>query len=292
MKLRKLRLGLPKGSLEESTFNLFKKAGFKISGRSRSYYPYCDDQEIEIILFRPQEMPRYIEDGVIDAGLTGYDWIVENGSDVVEVLDLVYAKQTKQKVRWVLCVKEGSKFKSVKDLQGKKIATELVNVTKKYLKKNKVKADVEFSWGATEVKPPDLADAIVEVTETGSSLRANNLKIIDTLLESSTKLIANKASYKDKWKKEKIDTLAMLLNGAIIAEDKVGLKMNVPEKALKNILNILPAMQRPTVSSLSEDGWYDVDTILDENVVKFLIPKLKKAGASGIIEYPLNKVIF
>jgi ATP phosphoribosyltransferase len=288
----KLRLGLPKGSLEEATFNLFKKAGFKVSNQSRSYYPYCDDPDLEIILFRPQEMPRYIQDGVIDAGLTGYDWIVENNADVKEVLDLVYAKQTKKKVRWVLCVKEGSSFKSVKDLQGKKIATELVNVTKRYLKKNGVKADVEFSWGATEVKPPDLADAIVEVTETGSSLRANNLKIIDTILESSTKLIANKESYKDPWKKSKIDNLAMLLNGAIIAEDKVGLKMNVQEKSLKKVLSLLPALQRPTVAPLSEKGWVDVDTVIDESLAKVLIPKLKQAGASGIIEYPLNKVIY
>lgn len=290
--MKKLRLGLPKGSLEESTYSLFKKAGFKINARSRSYYPYCDDPELEITLFRPQEMPRYIEDGVIDAGLTGYDWIVENGSDVKEILDLIYAKQTKQKVRWVLCVKEGSKFKSVKDLEGKKIATELVQVTKKYLKKNGVKAEVEFSWGATEVKPPDLADAIVEVTETGSSLRANNLKIIDTVLESSTKLIANKESYKDPWKKSKIDNLAMLLEGAIIAEDKVGLKMNVAGKNLQKILAILPALQRPTISQLSEEGWVDVDTVIDENLAKTLIPQLKEAGASGIIEYPLNKVIY
>ncbi len=288
----KLRLGLPKGSLEESTFNLFKKAGFKVFNQSRSYYPYCDDPELEIILFRPQEMPRYIQDGVIDAGLTGYDWIVENDADVQEVLDLVYAKQTKKKVRWVLCVKEGSAFNSVKDLEGKKIATELVNVTKSYLKKNGVKADVEFSWGATEVKPPDLADAIVEVTETGSSLRANNLKIIDTILESSTKLIANKGSYKDPWKKSKIDNLAMLLDGAIIAEDKVGLKMNVPEDVLKQVLSLLPALQRPTVAPLSEKGWVDVDTVIDESLAKVLIPKLKQAGASGIIEYPLNKVIY
>ncbi|MBN1492577.1 MAG: ATP phosphoribosyltransferase [Candidatus Omnitrophica bacterium] len=288
----KLRLGLPKGSLEQSTFNLFTKAGFKISNQSRSYYPYCDDPELEIILFRPQEMPRYIQDGVIDAGLTGYDWIVENNADVKEVLDLVYAKQTKKKVRWVLCVKEGSKFKTVKDLAGKKIATELVNVTKKYLKKNGVKADVEFSWGATEVKPPDLADAIVEVTETGSSLRANNLKIIDTILESSTKLIANKESYKEPWKKAKIDNLAMLLNGAIIAEDKVGLKMNVQEKGLKKVLALLPALQKPTVAALAEKGWVDVDTVIDEALAKVLIPKLKEAGASGIIEYPLNKVIY
>ena len=287
----KLKLGLPKGSLQESTFQLFKRAGFKISCDSRSYYPWCDDEDLEIILFRPQEMPRYIEDGVIDAGLTGYDWIVENGSKVKEVLDLVYAKQTKKKVRWVLCVKEGSKFKSVKDLKGKKIATELVAVTKKYLKKNKVDAEVEFSWGATEVKPPHLADAIVEVTETGSSLRANNLKIIDTILESSTKFVANKDSFKNDWKRKKIENLAMLLEGALIAEDMVGIKMNVKKGNLDKVLKALPALQKPTISELSSGDGVAVETVLDESIVKTLVPKLKQAGATGIIEYPLNKVI-
>jgi len=291
MKTKKLKLGLPKGSLEEATYRLFEKAGFNIKARSRSYYPVVDDPELELILLRPQEMARYVEDGIVDVALTGYDWIVENGAKVVEVLDLTYAKQTRSTVKWVLAVKNDSKFKSIKDLQGKKIATELVNVTKKYLKKHKVQAEVEFSWGATEVKPPVLADAIVEVTETGSSLRANNLRIIDVVLESSTKFIANKDSIKNSWKKEKIDNIALLLNGAIQAEAKVGLKMNVAEGNVKKILAVLPALKRPTLSSLSEKGWVSVETIIDENIVRTLIPELKKAGASGIIEYPLNKVI-
>jgi len=291
MKEKKLTLGLPKGSLEDATYRLLGKAGFAIIARSRSYYPIINDEEIACILLRPQEMSRYVEDGIVDAGLTGYDWIIENNSKVEEILDLTYAKQTRKKVTWVLAVKNDSKFKSVKDLQGKKIATELVNVTKKYLRKHNVTADVEFSWGATEVKPPVLADAIVEVTETGSSLRANNLRIIDVVLESSTKFIANKKSYIDSWKKEKIDTIALLLNGAIQAEDKVGLKMNVREKDLDAILTLLPALKKPTIAPLSAKGWYDVETIIDEDIVRKLIPALKKAGASGIIEYPLNKVI-
>jgi len=291
MKTKKLKVGLPKGSLEEATYKLFRKAGFNIQARSRSYYPTVDDVELDLILLRPQEMARYVEDGVVDVALTGYDWIVENGAKVVEILDLTYSKQTRQSVKWVLCVKNDSKFKKVSDLNGKRIATELVNVTKKYLKKNKITAEVEFSWGATEVKPPLLADAIVEVTETGSSLRANNLRIIDIVLESSTKLIANKDSVKNKWKKDKIDTIALLLNGAIQAEGKVGLKMNVSEDDLGKILATLPALKRPTISSLSEDGWLSVETIIDESVVRTIIPELKKVGASGIIEYPLNKVI-
>ncbi len=292
MNKKKLKLGLPKGSLEEATCRLFAKAGFKITIRSRSYYPTIDDDDIDVILLRPQEMPRYVEDGIVDAALTGYDWIVENASDVTEILNLTYAKQSRKSVKWVLAVKNDSKFKRVKDLKGKKIATELVNVTKKYLQKNKVSADVEFSWGATEVKPPTLADAIVEVTETGSSLRANNLRVIDTVLESSTKFIANKKSLKNPWKKEKIDNIALLLKGAIQAEDKVGLKMNVQKKNLKSILKILPALNKPTVSQLSDRNWLDVDTIIDESLVRKIIPKLKKAGASGIVEYPLNKVIY
>ncbi|MBU1862945.1 MAG: ATP phosphoribosyltransferase [Candidatus Omnitrophica bacterium] len=292
MKKKKLKFGLPKGSLEEATYRLFKKAGFEITVRSRSYYPTVNDDELEFVLFRPQEMPRYVEDGVVDAALTGYDWIVENGSQVEEVCDLTYSKATRQKVKWVLAVKNDSRFKTVKDLQGKKIATELVNVTKKYLEKKGVKAEVEFSWGATEVKPPLMADAIVDVTETGSSLRANNLRVIDTILESSTKLIANQKSMKDAWKREKIENIALLLNGAIQAEDKVGLKMNVLKTDLKKILAVLPALQKPTVSQLSDHTWLDVDTIIDEAVVRKIIPELKKAGASGIIEYPLNKVIY
>ncbi len=289
--MQKLKLGLPKGSLEEATYNLFKKAGFRITTASRSFYPTVDDEELEIILFRPQEMSRYVEEGVIDAGLTGGDWILENKSKVVEIIDLTYSKQTNKPVRWVLAVHNDSHVKSVKDLGGKKIVTELVNVTKDYLKKHHVDAEVEFSWGATEAKPPRLADAIVEATETGSSLRANNLRIVDTVLTSTTQLIANKKSHADHWKKDKLDNIAMLLQGAMAAEEKVGLKMNVPEKMLKNVLSILPALKNPTVAPLSTRGWFDVETIIDEKIVRTLIPQLKKAGASGIIEYPLNKVI-
>jgi ATP phosphoribosyltransferase len=291
MKTKKLKVGLPKGSLEEATYRLFGKAGFNINARSRSYYPTVDDAELDLILLRPQEMARYVEDGVVDVALTGYDWIVENGAKVVEILDLTYAKQTRSTVKWVLAVKNDSKFKSIKDLNGKKIATELVNVTKKYLKAHAVQAEVEFSWGATEVKPPLLADAIVEVTETGSSLRANNLRVLDIVLESSTKFIGNKESLKDPWKKEKIANIALLLNGAMQAEAKVGLKMNVSEDNVGKVLAVLPALKRPTIASLSEEGWVSVETIIDESVVRTIIPELKKAGASGIIEYPLNKVI-
>jgi len=289
--MQKLKLGLPKGSLENSTFDLFKKAGFEISSASRSYYPSVDDEDLQIVLFRPQEMSRYVEDGVVDAGLTGYDWILENGSDVIEVLDLAYSKQTKQPVRWVLAVHKESPVKSVKDLAGKKIATELINVTKDYLTRNKVKAEVEFSWGATEAKPPMLADAIVEATETGSSLAANNLRIVDTVLSSTTKFIVNRNSYKEAWKKKKIENIAMLLSGAILAHEKVGLKMNVSQQNLNAVLKILPALKNPTVMPLSDKNWFDVDTVIDERVARILIPELKKAGASGIIEYPLNKVI-
>ncbi len=288
---QKLKLALPKGSLEEATYNLMRKAGFNTSVSSRSYFPSVDDPEMEVVLYRPQEMPRYVEDGVVDAGLTGHDWVVENGSEVLELCELAYSKRTKNPVRWVLAVHEDSSFKSVKDLAGKKIATELVNVTKNYLKNHEVKAEVEFSWGATEVKPPKLADAIVEATETGSSLRANHLKIIDTVLISTTRLIANKKSYADAWKRHKLDNLVMLLQGAILAAEKVGLKMNVAKKDLEKILKILPAMKKPTISNLSDENWYDVETIIDEAVVRELIPALKKAGATGIIEYPLNKVI-
>lgn len=286
-----LKIALPKGSLQEATCNLFKRAGFNINISSRSYFPSVDDKELEIVLFRPQEMPRYIEDGVVDCGLTGHDWIVENDSQVIELCELKYSKATTNPVRWVLAVHNDSPFKHVKDLQGKKIATELVGVTKRYLKQHKVTADVEFSWGATEVKPPKLADAIVEATETGSSLRANNLRIIDTLLTSVPKFIANKQSCKDAWKKKKMDNLVLLLEGAIRAQEKVGLKMNVAEKDLKKVLAILPALKTPTVSGLSQQGWFDIDTVVDEAVVREIIPALKKAGASGIVEYPLNKVI-
>jgi ATP phosphoribosyltransferase len=288
---RKLKLAIPKGSLEEATYLLIQKAGFNTTVLSRSYFPSVDDPELEFVLFRPQEMSRYVEDGVVDCGLTGHDWVVENGSKVLELCELSYSKRTRNPVRWVLAVHEDSSFKEVRDLEGKKIATELVNVTKEYLKKNKVKAEVEFSWGATEVKPPKLADAIVEATETGSSLRANRLRIIDEVLRSTTQFIANKKSYTDPWKRQKIDNLILLLQGAIMAEDMVGLKMNVAKKDLAQILKILPAMKKPTISNLSDKNWYDVETIIDEKVVRELIPKLKKAGAAGIIEYPLNKVI-
>ena len=287
----KLKLALPKGSLEEATYSLMRKAGFNTSVTSRSYFPTVDDPELDVVLYRPQEMPRYVEDGVTDAGLTGHDWVVENGSNVLELCELTYSKRTRNPVRWVLAVHEDSSFKTVRDLQGKKIATELVKVTQEYLKKSKVKADVEFSWGATEVKPPKLADAIVEATETGSSLRANHLRIIDTVLVSTTQFIANKESHANPWKRRKIDNLILLLKGAILAADKVGLKMNVSKKDLEKVLKLLPAMKKPTISNLSDKNWYDVETIADESVVRELIPELKKAGAAGIIEYPLNKVI-
>ncbi|HLC95748.1 MAG TPA: ATP phosphoribosyltransferase [Candidatus Nanoarchaeia archaeon] len=286
-----IKLGIPKGSLQDSTVKLFKKAGFSIDINGRSYFPEIDDPQIACMLIRAQEMSRYVEEGVLDCGLTGKDWIEENSSDVIEVADLVYAKRGLGKVKWVLAAPENSNIRSVKDLQGKRIATEAVNLTKKYLKKNKVDAKVEFSWGATEVKPPTLADAIVEITETGSSLRANNLKIIDTLLESTTRLIANKGSWKDAAKQKKIKNIAMLLQGAINAEEKVGLMMNVRKKDLDKVLKALPALQKPTISELSDPSWVDVNTIIDEKVVRDLIPQLKDAGASGIVEYPLNKVI-
>jgi len=290
--MKKIRIGIPKGSLQESTLELFKKAGFNFKSTERSYFLNSDDEEIEAMLIHAQEMARYVEDGVFDAGLTGKDWILENKADVVEVADLIYSKQTMRKVKWVLAVPMSSKIKSVKDLEGKRIATEVVNITKDYLKRNNIKASVEFSWGATEAKAPDLVDAIVEVTETGSSLKANKLKIIDVVLESNTKLIANKNSYKDKWKREKIQSIALLLNAAIEAEGKVGLKLNVESKNLNKVLKILPAITSPTVSQLSNKNWVALETIIDEKIVKKIIPALKKAGATGIIEYPLNKVIY
>lgn len=288
----KLKLGLPKGSLQEATVRMFRKAGFYIGVSERSYFPSIDDDEIECILFRAQEMSRYVEDGILDVGITGNDWILENKSNVVRVAELIYAKQSMRPVRWVLAVPQASKVKNVKDLKGKSIATELVNVTKEYLKKNKVSANVEFSWGATEVKAIIGLDAIVEVTETGSSLRANNLREVATVCESTTQLIANRKSWMVPWKRSKIENLAMLLRGAILAEEKVGLKMNVLKKDLKMVLAILPAMKKPTIANLSDPDWVDVDTIIDEKTVKYLIPKLKHAGAQGIIEYPLNKVIY
>ncbi|NQT06398.1 MAG: ATP phosphoribosyltransferase [Candidatus Omnitrophica bacterium] len=289
----KLKLGIPKGSLQESTIKMFKKAGFDIKISERSYMPYIDDPDIDPILLRAQEMSEYVENGTLDCGITGNDWIMEKGSKVQKVAELVYAKRGIQPVRWVLAVRAGSGIKSVKDLKNGRIATELVSVTKKYLKKNKVKAQVDFSWGATEIKANmELVDAIVELTETGSSLRANNLRIIDTICESTTQFITNKDSYKNAWKREKMNNIAMLLKGAIVAENKVGLKMNVSKKDLNKVLKILPAMKRPTISSLTQAGWVDVDTILDEKTVKNIIPKLKKAGAQGLVEYPLNKVIY
>ncbi|HAV43400.1 TPA: ATP phosphoribosyltransferase [bacterium] len=288
----RLRLGLPKGSLEEATFKLFEKAGFKISIGKRSYFPSIDDEELEIILVRAQEMPKYVKEGILDVGLTGQDWIEENKADVIEVTDLVYAKSSQRPVRWVLAVPNNSEIQSVRDLEGKRIATELVQVTKEYLERNGVNAEVEFSWGATEVKPPQLADAIVELTETGSSLIANNLKIIDTVLVSTTKLIANKGSWQDPWKRQKIENISLLLKGALAAGEKVGLKMNVPKECLDSVISILPALKKPTIAPLSDEGWYDVDTIIDEAVVRKIIPELKRAGAEGIVEYPLNKVIY
>jgi len=290
--VKKLKLGIPKGSLQEATVRMFRKAGFFIGITERSYFPSIDDEEIEAILFRAQEMSRYVEDGILDCGITGNDWILENSSNVVRVADLIYAKQSLRPVRWVLAVPEGSRVKKVKDLSGKRVATELVNVTKDYLKKNKVKASVEFSWGATEVKAAIGIDAIVEITETGSSLRANKLREIATVCESTTQLIANRKSWLNPWKRAKIENLSLLLKGAILAEEKVGLKMNVAKKDLQAILALLPAMKNPTISSLSDPSWFDVDTIIDEKTAKKIIPELKRAGAQGIIEYPLNKVIY
>jgi len=287
-----LRMGIPKGSLQDTTVRLFDKAGYKIKISSRSYFPDINDDEIELVLFRAQEISRYVEDGIIDCGITGNDWIEENSSSVKRMAELVYAKQSMKPVRWVLAVPQGSKIKKVKDLEGKRVATELVQVTKKYLKKQGVKAEVEFSWGATEVKTQMGIDAIVEVTETGSSLRANNLRIVETICESTTQFISNKESYKNSWKKEKMERIILLLRGAILAEGKVGLKMNTKRGNIEKIIKLLPSLKNPTVSCLFDERWVDIDTIIDEDEVKRLIPELKKAGAQGIIEYPLNKVIY
>jgi ATP phosphoribosyltransferase len=287
----KLKLGIPKGSLENATVDLFRRAGFQITTSSRSYFPGIDDPEIECMLIRAQEMARYVEDGILDAGLTGRDWIEENESDVVAVADLIYAKQSFGKVRWVLAVPEASNFHTVHDLEGKIIATELVATTKRYLASHGVKAKVEFSWGATEVKPPVLADAIVEVTETGSSLRANKLQIIDTVLESNTQLISNIQSWADPEKRRKLEDIRMLLEGAINALGKVGLMLNVHKDNLAAVLKVLPALKRPTISHLSDDEWLAVNTILDEATVRDIIPRLKQAGGEGIVEYPLNKIV-
>ncbi len=287
-----LRFGLPKGSLQEATLEKMAKAGYNISVSSRSYIPYVDDPEMEIRLIRAQEISRYVEHGFLDCGITGHDWIQENGSKVHEVGEFQFNKATRQTARWVLAVPEDSSIKSVKDLQGKRIATELVNQTRKYLRQHKVKAEVEFSWGATEMKAHELVDAIVDITETGSSLRANKLRIVDTLLSSTPRLIANHESWKNAWKRKKIETLGLLLKGALEAEAKVGLKMNIARVNLTRLLKDLPALRNPTISTLSQEGWVAVETIIDEHVVRELIPALKAAGAEGIIEYPLNKVVY
>ena len=287
-----LKLGIPKGSLQDSTVELFARAGWRISVNSRSYYPTIDDPEVECMLVRAQEMARYVGSGALDAGITGKDWILETSGAVEEIAELVYAKTSLGRVRWVLAVAEDSPMQSVKDLEGKVIATEAVKMTERYLAKHGVKASVEFSWGATEVKVPQLADAIVEVTETGSSLRANRLRVVDTLLESATWLIANRAARKDPWKNEKITHMAMLLDGAIKATSRVGLMLNVRKDDLEKVLGALPALRNPTISQLSDAGWLAINTIVEEKTVRELIPKLKAARAEGIVEYPLNKVVY
>ncbi len=286
-----LRLGLPKGSLQQSTFDLLARAGYQCAVSSRSYYPTIDDPEIELVLMRAQEIPRYVAAGALDAGLSGLDWIVETDADVVQVCDLVYSKASRRAARWVVAVAEDSQIKSPEDLEGKRIATEVVNVTKKYLAGKGVRAEVEFSWGATEVKVPDMVDAIVELTETGSSLAANDLRILDTVLATNTKLVANRDSWADSWKREKIETLAMLLQGALLGAQKVGLKMNVARANLEEVLGLIPALRQPTISALTNEEWVAVETVLDEREARDLIPELRKAGAEGIVEYPLNKVI-
>ncbi|AKJ63456.1 ATP phosphoribosyltransferase [Kiritimatiella glycovorans] len=291
MASNKLVLGLPKGSLQESTFELFRRAGFKIKGTSRSYFPSSDDEELDIRLIRAQEMSRYVEHGMLDAGLTGLDWVRENGSDVVAVADLVYAKQGMRPVRWVLAVPNDSPVRSVADLQGKRIATEAVGLTRKYFEANGVEADIEFSWGATEAKVPELVDAIVDVTETGSSLRANNLRIVDTLLESHTQLIAGRDAWADEWKKAKIGRIALLLKAALAADSKVLLKLNAPGDRLTQITENIPSLHAPTINNLADEAWYSVETVVDESVVREIIPDLKEAGAEGIIELSLNKIV-
>ena len=286
-----LKLGIPSGSLQTATAELFQKAGYSITFSSRSYYPTIDDDSTECLLIRAQEMARYVEQGVLDAGITGYDWVRETQADVVEICELVFSKASRRPVRWVLCVPNDSPVQSVKDLEGKRIATEAVGLTKDYLAKHGVNANVEFSWGATEVKPPQLADAIVEVTETGSSLRANNLRIVDEVLQSTTRFIANRDAYADEWKKAKLDNIALMLQSCLAAEGKVGLMMNVRRSDLDKVLQQLPALQKPTVSSLSDPDWVDVNTIVNESVVRTIVPQLKAAGARGIVEYAINKII-
>ena len=287
----KLRLGIPKGSLQDATIALFKRAGWNIYADGRSYFPSIDDSEIECMLIRAQEMARYVDHGVLDAGLTGIDWVIESGLDVESVTTLTYSKQSRKKVRWVLAVPESSSFEKAEDLEGKIVATELVEVSKRYFAEKGVNVKVEFSWGATEVKPPTLADAIVEVTETGSSLKANRLKIIDTIMESETHLIASKQALADGWKKGKIDQVALMLRGAIDAQSQVGLMLNVRQEDLKNVLAVLPALNSPTISQLSDSEWVAVNTIVEERVARDVIPRLKAAKATGIVEYPLNKVV-
>jgi len=287
----KLKMGLPKGSLQESTFKLFKNAGYNIKLLDRSYVPSIDDPEVEGLVIRAQEMARYVEDGILDMGITGYDWVLEQDAKVVELVRLRYGKVGFRGVKWVVAVPVDSPIQKIEDLNGTKIATELVSFTKRFLKKKGIDAAVEFSWGATEVKPPLLADAIIEVTETGSSLRANNLRIVDTILESETVLIANKNAWKDEWKKRKMENITMLLKAALLAEEKVGLKMNVPKAKLDKVTKILPSLHTPTISNLSDLEWVAIEVVIDEKVVRDIIPNLKRAGAQGIVEYPLNKVI-
>jgi ATP phosphoribosyltransferase len=289
--MNKLVIGLPKGSLQESTYALFNKAGFSIKGGSRSYFPSIDDDEIELRILRAQEMSRYVEHGMLDAGIAGLDWIEANGSDVVDLCDLVYSKQSKRPVRWVLAVPNDSEIHSVKDLEGKRIATEGVGIVERWLERNGVKAEVEFSWGATEVKVPDFVDAIVDITETGSSLRANNLRIVETLMESYTKFFCSKDAWQDLWKKQKLEKIALLLKAALDAADKVLLKMNVQDCNLEAVKQLLPALHSPTINSLTDDGWYAIETVVDESVVREIIPDLKAAGAEGIIELGLNKIV-
>jgi len=286
-----LKLGIPAGSLQEATVELFRRSGYNISIQSRNYFPAIDDEEIECMLIRAQEMARYVESNVLDAGLTGYDWIQETGADVIEVAELKFSKVSRRPVRWVLCVPEDSPVKSVKDLEGKRIATEAIGLTKRYLEKHGVKANVEFSWGATEVKPPKLADAIVEVTETGSSLRANNLRIVDEILQSTTRFIVNKSAYADPWKRKKIGDIVLMLEATMAAEGMVSLMMNVPKTNLGKVLDVLPSLHKPTVSTLSDEDWVAVTTIIHESIVRTLIPQLRDAGASGIVELKITKMI-
>ena len=286
-----LKLGIPAGSLQDATGELFARAGYRIAFSSRSYYPSIDDDEIECLLVRAQEMARYVEQGVLDAGITGHDWVVETGADVEEICELLFSKVSRRPVRWVLCVPEDSSVESVKDLNGKRIATEVVNLTQRYLERHGVEAQVEFSWGATEVKPPRLADAIVEVTETGNSLRANNLRIVEEVLVSTTRLIANHTAMTDVWKRTKVENIALMLRSCLAAEGKGGLMMNARRSDLDAILALLPALQTPTVSALSDPDWADVNTIVEESVVRTIVPKLKEVGARGIVEYAINKII-